>query len=172
MEEQKQVILQRKQPIPFIVNYPYGSANNKEYQFMGTTGKRISERPVPMEVFEWLKQYTTTFSSGELIIKPTDDEEIKYIAETIDNIEQAEKSAFTKEEITEVLTKGNHLSLKKALGEMTKDKTDDLKKNIHRQVITVAEELGIDSSAKRKVICEWAGLDEELADVLFENNAE
>lgn len=172
--EDKKIILQRKQASDFTVNYPYGDNGRiVEYKFMGTKGNRITERPVPLEVFEWLNQSTCTFTTGQLIIKPTDDEDVNYTKEAIENIEEVEKSIFTKEEIVKMLGEGNHNSLKKALKGLTEGKTEDLVKIIQKQVTEVATEVGIDSSAKRKAICEWAGLDfEDLGDILFQSQTE
>jgi hypothetical protein len=171
--EDKQVILQRKQSTPFTVYYPYGmNGMHQEIVWMGTTGKHINERPVSMEVFLWLKEKTTTFQSGALVIKPTEDEDINYEKENIEDIEQAEQSALTKEEIQKILETGNQNVLKKALTEMTKDKNENLAREIKRQVMLVASEIGIDSSAKRKVICDWVGLDFENSDLLFDKNIE
>jgi len=172
---ENQIVLQRKQPREFIVNYPYGERGNKEYKFMGTKGNKVYERPVPMEVFEWLSQYTTTFQNGDLIIKPTeleDNEDVKYTREGIDDIEDIETSIFTRDEIVDILEKGNHNSLKKNLKALTDGKSEAIVKNIQKQVTDVASEIGIDSSAKRKIICEWANLDFEISEVIFDKNIE
>lgn len=168
--EDKNVILQNKRPTDFVVNYPYGERGNKEYKFMGSKGSRIYERAVPMEVVEWLSQNTKTFELGYLIIKPNEeDEDIKYLRENIDDIEVIEESVLLKEEVEKMLKTGNHNSLKKSLNELIKDKPEHLVKNIKDQIVKLATEIGIDSSAKRKVVCEFADLDYEMVgDVLFE----
>lgn len=171
--EDKQVVLQRKQPTPFTIFYPYGvNGMHQEMTWIGTTGKNINERPVPYEVFLWLKDHTMTFQLGALVIKPTEDEDIKYDKENIENIDEVEKSIMTQEEIKKILETGNQNVLKKALNELTEDKDEELVREIRRQVTTVAYEIGIDSSAKRKVICEWANIDFENSDVLFDKNIE
>lgn len=170
----EQVILQRRQPTDFIINYPYGENGNKEYKFLGTKGNRITERPIPMDVFEWLTQYTTTISGGELVIKETEikDEDIMYTRDSIENIEAIEKSALTIEEVKTILETGNHNVLKKALKELVDGKPDNIIRAIKKQVVTIAGEIGIDSSAKRKVVCEWADIDFEISDVIFDKNVE
>lgn len=167
---EKEVILQRKQPTEFVINYPYGERGNKEIKIMGTRGERISEKAVPLEIFEWLQQYTRTFEMGELLIKETDDEEINYIKENIEDVEKVEESAFTVAEIKAILETGNHLTLKKKLKELIEDKNETLTKSIKRQFVTIAGEVGVDSSAKRKIISEWADIDFEISDVIFDNN--
>lgn len=167
--EEKLVILQRKQSTDFTINFPYGDRGNKEYAFMGSKGARISERGVPMDVFEWIKQETNTFQMGCLVIKPTEDEDVNYARESIEDIEEAESSALLKQDVVTILTTGNQNVLKKALKTLTENKSEELVKSIHRQVIAIAGELSIDSVAKRKVICEWAGIDFDMAgDILFE----
>ena len=75
-----------------------------------------------------------------------------------------------KEDIEKMIKTGNHNSLKKSLNELIKkDKPDHLVKNIKDQIVKLSTEIGVDSSAKRKVICEFADLDYEMVgDVLFE----
>lgn len=163
-----EVILQRKQPVDFIINYPYGEHGNKEYRFMGTKNNKIFERPIPMEVFDWLVQNTTTISHGELIIKPTENEDINYVRESIEDIEAIEKSVHTFDEIKAILEDGNHNKLKKALNDLLKDVPEKMQREVKNNVVNIAAEVGIDSSAKRKVICEWAGRDADFGDVLFE----
>lgn len=168
--EDKNIILQNKRPSDFVVNYPYGDRGNKEYKFMGSKGSRIYERAIPMEVVEWLSQNTKTFELGYLIIKPVEeDEDVSYLRDNIDDLEAVEKSVLSKEEVEKMVKTGNHNSLKKTLNELIKDKPEHLIKNIKDQIVKLSTEIGVDSSAKRKVICEFAGLDFEMVgDVLFE----
>lgn len=168
--EDKNVVLQNKRPTDFVVNYPYGERGNREYKFMGSKGARIYERAVPMEVVEWLSQNTSTFELGYLIIKPNEeDEDVNYLRENIEDIEMIEECVLLKEDIEKMIKTGNHNALKKSLNELIKDKPEHLAKNIKDQVVKVSTEIGIDSSAKRKVLCEFAGLDYEMVgDVLFE----
>jgi hypothetical protein len=170
---ENQVILQRKQPTPFKVYYPETSNGRPiEYTWIGTTSKNINERPVPWEVFMWLKSYTRTFELGMLQIKETEDEIIVSEKENIADIENAEKSALTKDQVKDILEKGNHNTLKSALKSLTDDKSDILKKEIIKQVTAIATDIGIDSSAKRKIFCEWAGIDFENSDIIFDKNVE
>lgn len=165
--QEKQVTLIRKQNTPFTVNYPV-DGRIKKYVWNGTKGKLISKKPVPFEVYDWLVQYTTTFSEGCLLIEDTQDEEINEIKENIENIEIIEKAILTKDEIEKILTTGNHLVLKKELDNLTKDLPEELVQNQKRYFITVAAEIGVDSSAKRKVISEWADIDFETSDLVLD----
>ena len=168
--EEKQVVLIRKQHTPYVVNYPYGGSDGrtKEYIWAGTKGNILNKRAVPYEVFEWLKESTSCFRSGSLIIEVKQDEEVTYAKESIENIEEVEKAIMTKQEIVDMLGKGNHLSLKKALNELTDGKDSTLTSPIKRYICGIASELGIDSSAKRRVLSDWAGIDYENSDLIFD----
>lgn len=165
--QEKEVILVRKQNTPFTVNFPI-DGRIKKYVWNGTNGKLIDKKPVPFEVYNWIAQYTTTFSEGMLIIAETEDEEINEIKETIENVNDVEKAILTKEEIVNILTTGNQNALKKELNNLTENLSEDAKNNIKRQIVTIASEVGVDSSTKRKVIAEWAGLNYENSDLLFD----
>lgn len=163
----KEVILIRKQPTEYTVNYPI-DGRIKTYVWQGTKGKKLNERAIPFEVFEWLQTSTTALINGSLIIKETEDEEVIDIKENIENIEQIEKSILTKEKISELLSKGNHLSLKKELKKIDDETPEELKEKQKKYIVNVASELGVDSASKRKILVEWAGLDYENADLLFD----
>lgn len=164
----KKVTLIRKQNIPFIVNYPDQNGRVRKYVWKGSKGKRLDKKQVPIEVYDWLAMYTTTFQKGSLIIEDSEDEEVKEIKENIEGIEKIEQSILTQEEAEEILTKGNHMVLKKELKELTEGQTEDVARKQKRYIVSVAGEIGIDSSAKRKIICEWAGLDYENSDLIFD----
>jgi len=166
--QEKEVVLIRKQSTPFTVNYPASNGTIKKYQWKGTKGNILDKKAVPFEVYNWLALYTTTFSEGCLIIDETNDREVNEVKENIDNIDVVEKVILTKEEIATILTTGNHLSLKKKLDELIEDVPEELVENQKRYVVMVASDIGIDSSAKRKVLAEWAGLNYENADLLFD----
>ena len=97
------------------------------------------------------------------------DLDIQYLRENIEDVENVEKSVLLKEDIVKMLKEGNQIVLKKKLNELIKGKSEDLIRSIKDQIVKTATEVGVDSSAKRKVICEFAGLDYEMVgDVLFE----
>ncbi|MCD3340459.1 hypothetical protein, partial [Clostridium botulinum] len=125
----------------------------------------LNERPVPFDVFDYLQNETVVFQTGALIIKETQDEDIKLVKENIPEIEQAESSIMTRKEVIDLFTTGNHLVLKKALNELTEGKSEIIAEDVKKYI-----DEGIDSSAKRKVICEWAGLEYENSDLFFDNN--
>jgi hypothetical protein len=165
--QEKEVALVRKQNTPFTVNYPV-DGRIKKYVWQGTKGKLINKKTVPFEVYEWLAMYTTTFNDGSLIIDTTNDQEVVEVKENIPDVEVVEKSVLTKEEVEAIFTNGNHLVMKKELNKLLDGLSEELASNLKRYVITVAGEVGIDSSSKRKVLSEWAGLDYENSDLLFD----
>lgn len=160
------VTLIRKQADPFEVNYPFTLPDGKltHFDWVGTKGSIISKRDIPVEVFQWLKDSTTTFINGHLIVEEKDnedlEEDVRYLVEDVEEKQLEIKDAIkTKDEIQTMLTTGNQNVLKKALNDLIKDITDeDQIKEVKSYIYRTAIDIGIDSSAKRKVICEWYGL--------------
>lgn len=165
--KEKQVVLIRKQSTPFKVNYPI-DGRIKPYVWNGTKGNILNKKAVPFEVYEWLAQYTTTFQEGCLIIEDAGDEEIKEVKENIENADLAEKAVLTEGEVKKILNNGNHLVLKSKLDNLIKDLPEEIVNNLKRYIVSIAREVGIDSSAKRKVLCNWANLNQENSDLLFD----
>lgn len=165
--KEKEVTLVRKQNTPFTVNYPI-DGRIKTYVWSGTKGKILNKKTVPFEVYDWLAQYTTTFSEGRLIIDESEDEEVNEIKENIPDINKIEKAIYTKEEIEKILTTGNHLVLKKELDKLVEDLPEDLIDGQKRYVLNIASEIGIDSSAKRKVLADWADINFEASDLVLD----
>ena len=166
---QKMVTLVRKKGTPFIVNYPI-DGRIKKFTWRGSSGKLLDERKVPFEVYDWLALYTTTFQDGELIIKDDGDEEVLDIKENLEGVKEIENVIMTKEEVIKMLTTGNHLSLKSKLEKLVDGKPQSVVESQKRYIIGIASEIGIDSSAKRKVLADWAGIDYEHSDLLFDKN--
>lgn len=160
------VTLIRKQAEPFEVNYPFALPDGKltHYDWVGTKGNIISKRDVPVEVFQWLKDSTTTFTNGHLIVEEKDnedlEEDVKYLVEDVEEKQAEIKGAIkTRDEVEKMLTTGNQLVLKKELDKLVKDITDeDQIKEVKSYIYRTAIDIGVDSNAKRKVICEWYGL--------------
>lgn len=160
------ITLIRKQETPFEVNYPYTLPNNQltHFDWTGTKGKLTSKRDIPIEVFQWLKESTSTFANGHLLVDESGNEEleedVKYLVETVEESQSEIKEAIkTKEEIATILSTGNQNVLKKALNELIKDIPDeDQIKEVKTYIYRTAIDIGIDSTAKRKVICDWYGL--------------
>lgn len=173
--EEKTITLIRKQPTPFTVNYPYQLNNggiNPKFVWQGTKGSILNEKKVPVEVFEWLRDYTGTFKTGMLIVKEEDinDQDIEEIVQTLDDEKDISKAIKTEEEVKEMLSKGNQLVLKKELDKLIEGVEDEQKiKEIKNYIYKTAIEIGVDSSAKRKVIVDWVGdLNYEDVESLFD----
>jgi len=160
------VTLVRKQSDTFEVNYPFALPDGKltHFDWTGTKGSIISRRDVPVEVFQWLKDSTTTFTSGQLMVEEQGnedlEEDVKYLVEDVEEKQLEIKDAIkTRDEIQAMLTTGNQLVLKKALNDLVKDITDEIQvKEVKAYIYRTAIDIGIDSNAKRKVVCEWYGL--------------
>lgn len=160
------ITLIRKQADSFEVNYPFALPDGKltHYDWVGTKNGIVSKRDVPIEVFQWLKDSTSTFTNGHLIVEEKDNEEleedVKYLIEDVEQKQEEIKGAIkTREEIEKILTTGNQHVLKKELDNLVKDITDeDQVKEVKSYIYRTAIDIGVDSNAKRKVICEWYGL--------------
>lgn len=158
MEENLMITLIRKKATPFKVNYPYqigSSPITPTYRFAGTKGNVLNKLKVPYAVYEWLRDYTTTFTDGELFVEETEDTK-EYVQDVTENI-VLEKAMPTENEIKAMISKGNQQVFKKSLNELTKDldeeQANEIKKYIYRECVNI----GIDSNAKIKVLCDWAG---------------
>lgn len=175
----EKIVLIRKQNLPFTVNYPFQLNNggiNPTFIWQGTKGNRLDEKPVPIEVYEWLRDYTTTFKEGMLIVKEADendDEEIKELINQVPESREIEGSILTEQEISQMLSEGNQNVLKSKLKNLVSGLSDeDQVKSVKNYVYRTAMEIGIDSCAKRKVLCQWYGVEYEDVKDFFENDEE
>ncbi len=158
MEENLMITLIRKKVTPFKVNYPYqigSSPITPTYRFAGTKGNVLNKLKVPYAVYEWLRDYTTTFTDGELFVEETEDTK-EYVQDVTENI-VLEKAMPTENEIKAMISKGNQQVFKKSLNELTKDLDEEQTKEIKRYVYRECINIGIDSNSKIKVLCDWAG---------------
>ena len=158
MEENLMITLIRKKATPFKVNYPYqigSSPITPTYRFAGTKGNVLNKLKVPYAVYEWLRDYTTTFTDGELFVEETEDTK-EYVQDVAENI-VLEKAMPTENEIKAMISKGNQQVFKKSLNELTKDLDEEQTKEIKRYVYRECINIGIDSNSKIKVLCDWAG---------------
>ena len=172
-----EITLIRKQDTPFTVNYPFQLPDGRltRFDWSGTKGKVQNERNVPVEVYEWLRDYTTTFTEGELIVKTLDEkdtelsEDVKYLVEDMNSQqEDISQSIMTREEIEEMLTKGNQNVLKGKLNKLLEGLDEEQIKNVKGYIYRTAIDIGVDSNAKRKVICDWYGCNVEDCGFVFD----
>jgi hypothetical protein len=172
--EDKKIILMRKQSYPFTVNYPFplnNGAVNSKFVWQGTKGSRISELGVPIEVFDWLRDETTTFTEGMLLVKEVteDDEELKELVNQVPESKEIENSILTMDEIKEMISTGNQNVLKGKLNKLVENLDEIQTKAVKDYIYRTTIEVGVDSSAKRKVICDWYGVEYEKVKDLFES---
>ncbi|MBY6838835.1 hypothetical protein [Clostridium botulinum] len=173
---ENKITLVRKQPTPFEVNYPLSLPNGQltHFDWTGTKGNIVSKRDVPVEVFQWLKDSTTTFKDGCLIVDDNIEQELdgdsQYLINSVkDEQSEIKKAIKTRVEIEEMLSTGNQNVLKKALNDLTKDVEDEEQiKEIKNYIYRTAIDIGVDSNAKRKVICDWYGTDVENCGFIFD----
>lgn len=173
---ENKITLVRKQPTPFEVNYPLSLPNGQltHFDWIGTKGNIVSKRNVPVEVFQWLKDSTTTFKDGCLIVDDNIEKELdgdsQYLIDSVkDEQSKIKKAIKTRVEIEEMLSTGNQNVLKKALNDLTKDVEDEEQiKEIKNYIYRTAIDIGVDSNAKRKVICDWYGTDVENCGFIFD----
>ena len=145
------VILIRNKNIPYTVNY-----EGKKYVWAGSTGTRISKKPVPLDVYDYLSSFTTTFQNGDLVVEPTSIQ----AQELEDNMLDKEAYALngiSKEEVIELL-KGNLKKMECELNKVTSDSTK-------RFVMSIAKEVKVTNSTKQKFLKDWVGNTLSIEDI-------
>ena len=167
------ITLIRKQAEPFSVNYPFQltEGGQPHFDWQGSKGSVLSKREVPIEVFEWLRDYTNTFKSGMLIVDENEDK-TEEVLETIETTkieqENINKAILTRSEIEQMLTSGNQNVLKKKLNELVEDLDEYQAQEIKGYIYREAIDIGVDSMAKRKDICDWYGTNVEDCGYIFD----
>lgn len=141
MNDEK-VMLIRYSTIPFTVNY-----ENKKYVWAGTKGEVISKKEVPMDVYNYLTSFTTTFKDGELALEES--ENIEELKEDMIDREEYEVNSISKEELIKLL-KGNYNKMMSELNKVTSESTK-------KYVYETAKEIKIDNANKQKFIKDWMG---------------
>lgn len=139
----EKVMLGRYRNTEYIVNF-----DNKKYLWMGSKGKKIDQKEVPMDLYNYLQMSTTCFAKGELVIIPRNDEEKELVEEIVEK-EEYLANTHTREEVIKLL-EGNTNKMKAELEKITR-------KEEKQFVINVAKEINLDSAAKRKFLVEWLG---------------
>lgn len=146
---EKKIRVSRYRAGDYTVNYNE-NGRIETYRWAGSKPNRVDTKAIPEYVVDWLMMNTTALSSGSLVIE--EGEESKDIIENIDNTDDYKDNIHTREEIEELLS-----------GHLTKAKKDKLNKITNQSekdfVITVAQEMKIDSVTKREFLAEWIGID-------------
>lgn len=117
------------------------------YTWKPSTEKITIGVEVPDYVYVDIRDNTTAFRKGYLIVAKTEDEEIKEeVAELVDT------KVYTVKEMQEVL-KGNINKIKKEI-------TKETPKSIIEEFVKVAKDMKLDSVSKQKYLAELLGVDD------------
>lgn len=170
--ENRKITLIRKKPTSFVVNPPIQiNGVYPKYQWNGTKGAVISKKEVPYEVYEWLRDNCpATFTDGELFVEEIPEDLKEYTpSDEIEREKKLMKVMPTEKVLVDLLSKGNHLSFKKELTSLEKDLDEDQINELKKYVYKTYVSIGIDSNAKIKALCTWAGYNYEDVKDIFEN---
>lgn len=139
----------------YTVNYD-NNGRLMKYIWSGSKGNKIDTKLLPEYVVDWLIVSTSAIKNGSLVIE--DDENSKEITDNINYKEEIKNSIHTRAEIEKIL-KGNTNTMKSRLDKIT----NETEKNF---VVDVAQDMKIDSMAKREFLAEWADVN---INMLFED---
>ena len=145
------VVLIRNKNIPYTVNY-----EGKRYLWAGSKGTMISKKPVPIEVYDYLASFTSTFQNGDLVVDPAS-EQAKELKDNILDTEAYEVNGISKDEVVELL-KGNLKKMESELNKVTSDSTK-------RFVMSIAKEVKVTNSTKQKFLKDWVGNTLSIEDI-------
>lgn len=152
---EKTINISRYRGGDYTVNYDNNS-RLMTYKWTGSKGDRIDTKAIPDYVVDWLIVGTNAIKNGSLVIEQ--DENSKEIVENINYKEEIKSVVHTRAEIEKIL-KGNTNTMKSRLNAITNE-------NEKNFVIDVAQDMKIDSMAKREFLSEWTGIDMNM---LFED---
>lgn len=168
----EKVILMRKKPTNYKIVCPFKVEGcGSIIDFVGAKSGKVFEKEIPYEIYEWLRDETNAIKNGELIIKekPEDDEYTSNVYDGVEMQSDIKNSILTKEEVEELISKGNHLQLKGKLNKLIEGIEDETKiTSIKEYIYKTAVEIGMDSTSKIKVLCDWYGSDYENCGYIFD----
>ncbi len=150
---EKTVRVSRYRNGDYVVNYDVGG-RLVTYKWAGCQGDRIDTKEIPVYVVDWLIMNTNAINNGSLVIEK--DEDSKEIRENINYEEVTKNFTHTRQEI-ETLLKGNYNRMKSQLNQITNKSEKEF-------IINVAQDLKLDSVAKREFLSDWIGI---KSDMLF-----
>lgn len=155
---EKMIKVSRYRTGEYTVNY---NTNNRTmtYKWAGCQPNKIDTKEIPSYVVDWLTMNTKAFVNGNLVIE--EDENSEEYLKNIDDTENYKDNIHTREEIEKILT-GNFNKMKSELNKITNQSEKDF-------VISIAQEIKIDSTSKREFLAEWTGISVEM---LFANSEE
>lgn len=145
------VVLIRNKNIPYTVNY-----EGKRYVWAGSKGTIVSKKSVPLDVYDYLASFTSTFQNGDLVVDPKS-EQAQELEDNILDKEAYTVNGMSKDEVIELL-KGNFKKMECELNKVTSDSTK-------RFVMSVAKEIKIANSTKQKFLKDWVGNTLSIEDI-------
>lgn len=148
---EKMINVSRYRSGEYTVNYDM-NGRLVTYRWAGSQDGKIDTKPIPEHVVDWLIMSTSAITAGKLVIEKDDNS--KEIIESINYEDETKNITHTREEISKILT-GNFNKMKSELNKIDNVSEKDF-------VITVAQELKIDSVAKREFLAEWMGISVEM----------
>jgi len=151
--ENRKIKLERRRFYAFTVNCP---KTNKTYYWAAPMQGKPSIVEVSQDTYDYLFMQTTAFKDGELVVLDEVAKEEFKIAISEEEMETITSNTNTKERIEEILNLTTN-SMKAELNKIT----DPEEKSF---VILVAQEMELDSAAKRKFLNEWKGIEIDFED--------
>lgn len=153
--EEKNIILERHKSNSYTVIHP---ETKRKYTWAGCKGSRVGSRAIPEEVYNYLADFTTCFSKGELIISPKNSE-VEELKNELTDIEEYENNAMSKDDVIALL-KGNMKKMEAELNKVTSATTKKF-------VMEVAKEIKLENSSKQKFLKEWTGSKLSIEDLFL-----
>lgn len=90
----EKVVLARHKRTDYVVNH-----ENRRYVWAGSRGNVISRKEVPMEVYDYLLMFTTTFKNGELVVEMPEKAATEELEEVIPELEEYKVNGLSKETV-------------------------------------------------------------------------
>ena len=166
-----EIIVINKRPMEFSITYPRTLSNGTvcpQYKIPPAKNGNIIEWKLPFEVYDWLKNSTTTFLEGYLLVKQTEENE-QQIEDIKENNDLMNKAILSEKELMDIVSTGNQNVFKKKLNELIENLDDEVQINAVKDYVwSIYTENGIDSTAKIKVLCDWVGRDYDKVKDLFD----
>lgn len=150
-DDENVVYLERVQNTPYEVNYTDYNGASHRYVWAGATPNRPSIQPVPIEVYEWLKQ-TAVFPKGRLVLAK----------DTAEEVVEDLKYDLGVDELPSVLSVKELHDLLQLAPNTFKSKVKELSKENIEALVDVALKERLDSDSKKTTLAKLLGIDKDL----------
>lgn len=145
------VKVERKQGIAYVVNVPLISGGNKKWTWQAAKNGKSYVQSIPKDHYDWIVNNTISFELGELRL--CDDQANKEeLLEQISDVESYQNNSHTREEIINLLKKGQLTKIKKELGLITSSSEKKFVFDIFQEI---KEDL---VGSKINLVEEWYGV--------------